>query len=227
MFVQRPEFKALNVGFAMDEGEWWQGWHRVVPPVGRPALRLLASFPSPSFQGLLWNLIPQGNQPGGEILPRQGRAYRGTSWHPCAPLTFCLPTAGLASPSDTFSVFYGERSPWCELLCAHHPVPGYTRSWGTGATLSFLLNAAISSHCRRDKGEVRGQPRTWISLHQQHCSREDGKRGGIACTPPLTLCLPWGCQVLVQRAGALSLPFPPQHKVITSFLAFRESEKER
>lgn len=23
MFVQRPEFKALNVGFALDEGEWW------------------------------------------------------------------------------------------------------------------------------------------------------------------------------------------------------------
>lgn len=26
MFVQRPEFKALNVGFALDEGEWRQGW---------------------------------------------------------------------------------------------------------------------------------------------------------------------------------------------------------
>uniref|UniRef100_A0A493T976 Aminoacylase 1 n=1 Tax=Anas platyrhynchos platyrhynchos TaxID=8840 RepID=A0A493T976_ANAPP len=26
MFVQRPEFRALNVGFALDEGERWQGW---------------------------------------------------------------------------------------------------------------------------------------------------------------------------------------------------------
>lgn len=25
MFLQRPEFKALNVGFALDEGEWWHG----------------------------------------------------------------------------------------------------------------------------------------------------------------------------------------------------------
>lgn len=25
MFVQRPEFRALNVGFALDEGERWQG----------------------------------------------------------------------------------------------------------------------------------------------------------------------------------------------------------
>ena len=23
IFVQRPEFRALNVGFALDEGKWW------------------------------------------------------------------------------------------------------------------------------------------------------------------------------------------------------------
>lgn len=31
----------------------------------------------------------------------------------------------------------------------------------------FLLNA-FSPNCRRDKGEVHGQPRAWIPLHQQH-----------------------------------------------------------
>uniref|UniRef100_A0A8C3UKT4 N-acyl-L-amino-acid amidohydrolase n=1 Tax=Catharus ustulatus TaxID=91951 RepID=A0A8C3UKT4_CATUS len=61
MFVKRPEFKALNVGFAMDEG--------------------------------------------------------------------------LASPSDTFSVFYGERSPWCEYLCVQCPVPGSPGCWGTDRSL--------------------------------------------------------------------------------------------
>lgn len=36
-----------------------------------------------------------------------------------------------------------------------------------------------------------------------------------------------GCQAPAHGAGPHLLPFPPQHKVITSFLAFRESEKQR
>lgn len=42
-----------------------------------------------------------------------------------------------------------------------------------------------------------------------------------------TPCLPWGCQVPATGLVLTPLPFPPQHKVINSFLAFRESEKQR
>lgn len=47
------------------------------------------------------------------MLPGQSRRR-----HVMAPLCPtdppALPITGLASPSDTFSVFYGEKSPWCE-----------------------------------------------------------------------------------------------------------------
>ena len=47
------------------------------------------------------------------MLPGQSRGgHIMASVCPTDPLS--VPTTGLASPSDTFSVFYGEKSPWCE-----------------------------------------------------------------------------------------------------------------
>ena len=47
------------------------------------------------------------------MLPGQSRGGHIMA-APCPTDPQSVPTAGLASPSDTFSVFYGEKSPWCE-----------------------------------------------------------------------------------------------------------------
>lgn len=75
---------------------------------------------------------------------------------PCPTDPLSVPTTGLASPSDTFSVFYGERSPWCEYLRVYCPDPGSPGFWGTDAIPGFLLNPSLYAYCRRDKGEVHG-----------------------------------------------------------------------
>lgn len=125
MFVKRPEFKALNVGFAMDEGEWWKGWHRDVSPLGThsswrqsPGTSIPGTPLGDTFPGQ-WSTRCQS---GGKCCQEEQRGHIMVP--PCPIDSLSVPTTGLASPSDTFSVFYGERSPWCEYLCVHCPVPG-------------------------------------------------------------------------------------------------------
>lgn len=84
MFVQRPEFRALNVGFALDEGEWWQGWHGDVSPLGTHPSACWHRPPSTGtqhgFRGPLRGLLPPASDPHGASLERkccQGRTERG------------------------------------------------------------------------------------------------------------------------------------------------------
>lgn len=94
VFVQRPEFRALNVGFALDEGEWWQSWNKDVSPLGLyPSAcwhHPLGTGTQHGFQGHPRGFLPlSSDAPGASLEGRccQGRAGGGTSWHPCAPLT--------------------------------------------------------------------------------------------------------------------------------------------
>lgn len=105
MFVQRPEFRALNVGFALDEGEWYHGWHRDMSPVGMHPSACWHQPPGTGtwhgFQGPSWGLIPPGSDPHSASLEGkscQGREEGGTLWHPCALLTPICARCRLGQP---------------------------------------------------------------------------------------------------------------------------------
>lgn len=101
--------------------------------------------------------------------------------------------------------------------------------WGTGAAPGFLLNASLSLCCRRDKGEVCGQPWARVPLHQQHSSREDGERGGTPCahTPHPPACPGAAtCPTTPQgRSSPAALLSPAQsHHLLSGLQGEREAE---
>lgn len=141
---------------SLKHSTWALPWMRVsIDGAGTGMCLLLASLPRHQhptcFQGPPWGILPLGQVP---VWRKMLLGQSSILVPPCPTHPLSVPTTGLASPSDTFSVFYGERSPWCEYLCAHCPVLGSPGCWGTDAIPGFLLNPSL--HACRDKGEVRG-----------------------------------------------------------------------
>lgn len=62
---------------------------------------------------------------------------------------------GLASPTEEFTVFYGERMPWCKLEFLNQKL-----KWKTN------INAVKGI---RGKGDLFWESWPWIPFHRRHC----------------------------------------------------------
>lgn len=76
-------------------------------------------------------------------------------------------SVGLANPGEAFTVFYGERNPWCEYET--HPqssrFPGSVEGEYRRMGLGF-----------RDNHPLSRQSRPWFQVCGEHCCGEAGER---------------------------------------------------
>lgn len=220
VFVQCPEFRALNVGFALDEGEWWQSWHKDVSPLGlHPSAcwhHPLGTGTQRGFQGLPWGLLPPSSDTRSASLEGrhcQGRAGGGTSWHLCAPLTpwLCPPQAWPVHLTPSVSSM--ARRARGVSSCA--PTAPSLAPLGAGALVlpwafcstppSPLVAAGIKVKCT-------GSPGHGSRFISNTAAEKMVREGDTHCVPP---CPPWDCQVPPYRAAPHPCPSLPSTKSST------------
>lgn len=80
----------------------------------------------PEFQALRAGFALDEGEQVDQPLPGVGRLQgQVESYHPISPFS----PSGLANPTDAFTVFYSERSPWCE--------------YGFGGKTCYLLSSFL------------------------------------------------------------------------------------
>lgn len=63
---------------------------------------------------------------------------------------------GLANPSEEFTVFYGERMPWCNRLINLH-------------SIVFITLELLTSNCYRGQSDLSRESWSWISIYRRYC----------------------------------------------------------
>lgn len=85
-------------------------------------------------------------------------------------------SSGLANPGEAFTVFYGERNPWCEYIT--HPVKDFHRRiriQGVWRRMKLVLDRAEWLLISRDYHPLSRQPRSWLQVCGEYGSWEAGR----------------------------------------------------
>lgn len=104
---------------------------------------------------------------------------------------------GLANPGEAFTVFYGERNPWCEYIT--HPVIDFhhlIRIQGVWRRMKLVLDWAEWLLISRDYHPLSRQSRSWLQVCGEYSSWEAGRchRGtGFStwCVIGRVMCVTW------------------------------------